>query len=325
MFISGNTLRHEMNRAGRQHTPFLFGVDFELQNAFFIESPLLGSEVLFDFCGVTNASPGHDFPQFRLDSFPENRDSYAQRFDVISQGLKRGDSFLANLTIRTEIETNYSLRQIFDSSQAMYKLYVPGKFVCFSPERFVRIEDGRIFSHPMKGTIDAQIPDAERMILENAKERAEHNTIVDLIRNDLNMVAQKVRVNRFRYIDKIETNSGAILQVSSEIEGQLPQNYHEQLGDILFRLLPAGSVSGAPKEATLDLIRKAEKMPRGFYTGVAGYYDGNSLDSCVLIRLIEADNGAYHFRSGGGITINSDCESEYLEAIQKIYVPIIKG
>lgn len=314
-----------MNRAGESRMPFLFGVDFELQNAFFIENPLLQPDVLFDFCGVTNASVINDFPQFHLKAFPESEDTYARRFNIIQGGLMRGDSFLANLTIRTKIETNYTLRQIFDCSKALYRLYMPGKFVCFSPERFVRIKEGKIFSHPMKGTIDAQIPNAERVILEDAKERAEHNTIVDLIRNDLNRVAQRVHVNRFRYIDRIETNAGAILQVSSEIEGELPSDYHERLGDILFKLLPAGSVSGAPKEATLALIRKAEERPRGYYSGIAGYYDGDGLDSCVLIRLIENACGSYYFRSGGGITINSDCQREYLEAIQKIYVPLRKN
>src|SRR5690606_9937144 len=119
----------------------------------------------------------------------------------------------------------------------------------------------------------------------------------------------------------VETNHGAILQVSSEIEGELPGNYAGKIGSLLVELLPAGSVSGAPKKATVDLIRRAEEQPRGFYTGVAGYFDGEDLDSGVLIRFIEATEDGLFFRSGGGITVNSDCRKEYAEALRKIYLP----
>ena len=87
-------------------------------------------------------------------------------------------------------------------------------------------------------------------------------------------------------------------------------------------MLPAGSVSGAPKTATIHLIHKAEQeQKRGFYTGVFGYYDGERLDSGVLIRYIEKVQGKFYFRSGGGITVNSNCLSEYNETIEKIYLP----
>ena len=109
--------------------------------------------------------------------------------------------------------------------------------------------------------------------------------------------------------------------MSSEIEGILPEGYLDSLGNLVIDLLPAGSVSGAPKEATLGIIGDAEKEPRGFYTGVAGYFDGESLDSFVLIRFIEQHGGHFFFRSGGGITANSDCRKEYEEAIHKVYLP----
>lgn len=96
------------------------------------------------------------------------------------------------------------------------------------------------------------------------------------------------------------------------------------MGNLVFSLLPAGSVSGAPKSSTLRLIQKAEAMPRGFYTGVFGLFDGMSLDSAVMIRYIEQDGESQmYFRSGGGLTINSQAEDEYREVIQKIYLPII--
>jgi len=94
------------------------------------------------------------------------------------------------------------------------------------------------------------------------------------------------------------------------------------LGNILARLLPAGSVSGAPKSRTLEIIRQTEGDKRGYYTGVFGIFDGESLDSGVMIRFIEKQGSKYFYRSGGGITTQSSSESEYQEAIDKVYVPI---
>jgi para-aminobenzoate synthetase component 1 len=86
-------------------------------------------------------------------------------------------------------------------------------------------------------------------------------------------------------------------------------------------LLPAGSISGAPKEKTREIIRNAEKEARGFYTGIAGIYDGETLDSCVMIRYVEKQGEKTFYRSGGGITFQSEEGSEYNELIDKIYVP----
>ena len=208
-------------------------------------------------------------------------------------------------------------------AEAPYLLYVPGRFVCFSPERFVRIAGGRIATNPMKGTINASVPDARQTILNDPKETAEHNTVVDLLRNDLSIHADRVHVERFRYIDRIATRRGDILQVSSEIAGRLPAGYEARMGDILFDMLPAGSVSGAPKSSTLRIIREAEGESRGYYTGVFGYFDGQTLDSAVLIRFIEEEQGRMYFRSGGGITAYSDCRSEYEEVIEKVYLPFV--
>ena len=142
------------------------------------------------------------------------------------------------------------------------------------------------------------------------------------MRNDLARVATNVRVEDFRYIDRVKTLQGELLQVSSRIAADLPPNASEHLGDILFTLLPAGSISGAPKEATLQAIAEAEGEPRGFYTGVFGYFDGKDLDTGVLIRFIaEHPDGSLRYHSGGGITINSLCHDEYRESIAKVYLP----
>ena len=174
----------------------------------------------------------------------------------------------------------------------------------------------------MKGTIDASVENAAETILNDPKEIAEHRVSVELLCDDLREIATDLTVKRFRYIDTLKTSKGEILQVSSEIEGTLPDDWAENIGTLIFKLLPAGSIAGVPKNASLDIIREAEQEPRGYYTGIAGYFDGKTLDTCVLIRFIEQQGDKLFFRSGGGVTINSVCEKEYREAIRKVYLPL---
>jgi len=251
-------------------------------------------------------------------SFPEFKKIFSQ---VIHQ-INIGNSFLTNLTFETPIETNLTLEQVFQHSQAKYKLLIPDKFVVFSPETFVKIAENKIYSHPMKGTIDAKVSNAREVILNDPKETAEHVTIVDLIRNDLSQVADEVTVQRFRYIDEIKTNEKHLLQVSSQIEGKLKNNWNTELGDMLSKLLPAGSISGAPKPETLRIIKEVESYDRGFYTGICGQFDGESLDTGVMIRFIKKENDRMIFCSGGGITSFSDAEKEYQEMVDKVYLPL---
>jgi para-aminobenzoate synthetase component I len=236
--------------------------------------------------------------------------------------LSYGDSFLTNLTIKTEVEIDCTLQELFYRSYAKYKLWLKDQFLFFSPEIFIRIENGKISSFPMKGTINAGIPGAQQVILSDTKELAEHVTMVDLIRNDLSQVASKVQVKRFRYIDEIKTTESNLLQVSSEVTGDLETDYQQHIGDIIISLLPAGSITGAPKAKTIEIIKSAEDGKRGYYSGVMGYFDGTNLDSCVMIRFIEQQEQQLYFRSGGGITTQSILESEYQEAISKVYVTV---
>ncbi len=233
-----------------------------------------------------------------------------------------GNTYLLNLTFPTQIEIKTNLLNIFLSSQAPFKLYYKNQFITFSPERFIKIENNLIQTYPMKGTIDAQIPNADEKILADEKEKAEHTMVVDLLRNDLSMVAKQVSVNQFRYIDKIKAGEKSLLQVSSKITGVLENNWHERIGDILLTLLPAGSISGAPKIKTLEIINQVENYKRGFFSGVFGYFDGNKLDSAVMIRFIERQDGKFIYKSGGGITIDSNPKLEYEEMLDKIYLPV---
>lgn len=313
------------NGFGKDKVPFLFVIDFEMQKPILIRLDEINpKEILYDIDGKTNSKDGlYKIRRFHLKKNPVDFDEYKNAFDKVMKNLKAGNTYLLNLTFPTHIETDLSLEEIFVLSKAKYKLFYKNVFVVFSPETFIKTENGKIYSYPMKGTIDASIKNARQLILDDPKEKAEHITIVDLIRNDLSMVAENVSVTKFRYIDEIKTNDKNLLQVSSEVSGELPENFKEILGEIIFKLLPAGSISGAPKEKTVQIIRAAEIIPREYYTGVFGIFDGENLFSAVMIRFIENKNGNFYYRSGGGITALSNPESEYKELIDKVYVPII--
>jgi para-aminobenzoate synthetase component 1 len=137
------------------------------------------------------------------------------------------------------------------------------------------------------------------------------------------MVAKEVHVENFRYIDRVRTHEKDLLQVSSRIAGCLPDNWRRNIGTIMFTLLPAGSVTGAPKRKTVEIIRSVETYERGYYTGVVGLYDGNMMESAVMIRFIEKSGEGMVYKSGGGITVFSKVETEYQELIDKVYVPIV--
>ncbi len=249
--------------------------------------------------------------------------AYSDAFNRVMHHLQRGDTYLINLTMPTLLDSSLTPEQIYMLSSAPYRFLWRDRFVCFSPEIFVRIDDGVISSYPMKGTIDASVPNARETILADRKEFAEHNTIVDLIRNDLSMVAEEVRVKRYRYIDEVVSRQRTLLQVSSEINGRLPAGTERSIGTIMSRLLPAGSVTGAPKKKTVAILKSVEGYDRGFYTGVFGYFDGRRLDSGVMIRFIESRGGRLCYKSGGGITAMSNLKDEYDELIKKIYLPFL--
>lgn len=317
--------RHQVNTLVRDRTPFLFAIDFELKNPWISPvSQVDPDSVLFDFNGVTNAPKPHRLNERVVDLKPRaiSFDAYRSKFLKVMHGLEYGDSFLANLTVRTPLEERLSLRDLFHQAKARYKLWMRNQFLVFSPEPFVRTRNGWIYSYPMKGTIDASVPNAIEKVLSNRKEMSEHVTIVDLIRNDLSMIASQVRVTRFRYVEPIHSKGKTLLQVSSEIAGQLDDRFYQDPGGAILSLLPAGSISGAPKEKTIELIKSAEGEKRGFYTGICGIFDGQDFDSGVMIRFIEEDQSGWYYRSGGGVTTQSDARDEYQETLDKIYVPI---
>ena len=362
----------KINRLASQDEPFLFVINYQGDKAFIrLLSDINPEECLFDFEGRGNLShvwketseeetwkketwkeeiSEEEISETTWQIEPPLYEDYERSFNIVKSNIMAGNSYLTNLTCRVPVSCNLSLEEIFHRAKGKYKLLLRRKrtltpFVCFSPETFVRIKGGRIYSYPMKGTLDASLPNAEKQLMEDRKEAAEHATIVDLIRNDLSRVAENVRVDKYRYFDVQHTNKGDILQTSSEISGRLPEDYPHHLGEILDAQLPAGSITGAPKDKTMQIIQEAEGYDRGFYTGIMGIYDQGELNSAVMIRFIEEETSPVdfeadgeknfkasegkgdeasrklYFKAGGGITSKSDCRKEYEEVIQKIYLP----
>ena len=314
----------ELDELSEKKVPFFFMIDFLMGNVLiFNEQALKSKKILVDFPSFKNAeSKISKKSEILWKSHPKSKENYQKGFEIVRNHLKRGDSYLVNYTCETKIETNLSLEDIFHQSKAKYKVLLPNQFTFFSPETFVEIRNQQVFTHPMKGTIDAAKPNAKELLKNDVKEKAEHYTVVDLLRNDLSMVADWVTLDEFQHIDYLQTSNKNLFAMSSEISGKVKPEFQNKIGSLLKTLLPAGSILGAPKPKTLEIILEAETYERGFYTGVAGYFDGENLDSCVMIRFVEKKGENLTFKSGGGITHLSKLADEYQEMKNKIYVPI---
>ncbi len=314
----------EMDELSLQKVPYFFIIDFLGEKVeIFREHEIKKAGLQIDFQNFsTPEMPDQLQKKMEWKSYPETREHFKAGFDKVQKNIRLGNSYLVNYTRKTKIETNLTLEEIFFHSSAKYKVLYKDFFVFFSPETFVKITNGNISTYPMKGTIDASLDNAAEILKNDKKEKAEHYTVVDLLRNDLSMVADEVKVDKFQYIDFIKTKQKDLYAMSSEISGKLKPEFEGKLGSIMKTLVPAGSILGAPKPKTMEIILEAEGYDRGYYTGVCGWFDGKNTDSCVMIRFIEKEGESLYFKSGGGITHMSVLEDEYQEMKNKIYVPI---
>lgn len=313
-----------MDTYGSEAQPFLFFTNYNSKKWFVSRLEDVDPKlVLYNFNGRKNylAERDRPIPEIRRKDFVSFK-KYKKGFNKIKKEILYGNSYLCNYTCRTKIKLKGSMKDVFIHADARYKLWFKSKFVVFSPETFVKIKKQSISSYPMKGTISADHPDNKNRLIQDKKERAEHYTITDLIRNDLSMVANHVLVPEYRYMDRLHTSDGDIFQTSSHVQGQLESDYLNRIGQIIARLLPAGSITGAPKIMTRKIIKKVENHKRGFYTGICGIFDGSQLDSGVMIRFIKKQNKSYYYCSGGGLTSQSNVHNEFKEYKQKIYLPI---
>ena len=317
-----STFREALNDYGKRREPCFFVVDFD-KTHFHIE-PLddPSGKVWYDVDGVGYDAPLLTKTKIALHKKPISKERYTHAFNEVIEQIKSGNTYLLNLTFPTKLDGTLSLEQLYHASDAPFRCMMKDTFVCFSPERFIKIYREAIHTYPMKGTIDAAIPHAKGIILSDPKEMAEHVMVVDLLRNDLSMIASHVCVQQFRYVEKIKAGEKELLHVSSEVTGLMHQGWQDRLGDIFDRVLPAGSITGTPKKKTVEIIKAVEGYERGFFTGVFGIYDGENVDSAVMIRYIEKSEDGYVYKSGGGITLESDVNAEYQEMCDKVYVPV---
>ncbi len=312
-------LKNLLNKYGSLKEPFFFTISYDLSKFYIKALKDLPEEISFE---INDKVSSKISKPLEVEKYPLSYDEYKKKFDFIQEQIKEGNSYLLNLTSKTLINPNLTLDEIYERANAKFKLKFFDDFVCFSPEKFIEIKKNKIYTYPMKGTIDSKIPNAQAKILGDIKEMAEHTMVVDLLRNDLGIVANKIKVDKFRYIDKINAGDKKLLQVSSKISGHLDDTWHENIGNILTSLLPAGSITGTPKKKTVEILKDIEAYARDYYTGIFGVYDGLSLDSAVMIRFIEKDEkGNLYYKSGGGITCDSNCALEYKELVDKIYLP----
>lgn len=309
----------KINRLSKLSLPFITICDFLMNECIVCELADAENEgIFFEFGCLEDHKKDPSIKGGVLSKEPPPFEEYKKKFDLVIEEIKRGNVYLLNLCCKSEIRSNLSLEEIYRYAKAPFKLYLKDRFVSFTPEPFVSIKGDRITTNPMKGTINANIKDAKELLLGNKKELAEHVMVVDLLRNDLGRVAREIRVDEFRYVERVNS----VLQSSSKISGKLNRPLKGNLGDILAALLPAGSISGTPKISALNIIKRVEGFERGFFSGVCGVYNGEEFRSFVLIRFVEKEGGKLYYKSGGGITLDSDVYAEYNEMCEKIYLPI---
>lgn len=237
-----------------------------------------------------------------------------------------GDIYQVNLSQRFSApwrgapwELYQRLRRINPSPFAAYLQYESFAVVSASPERFLRRAGERLETRPIKGTRPRGATPAEdrrlaRELAASAKDRAEHIMIVDLERNDLGRVAEigSVRVAKMMALERFPT----VHHLVSTIEARLPRE--RTAGEVLRAAFPGGSITGAPKIRSMEIIDELEPVSRGVYTGAIGYLSATGdFDLNIAIRTLVVKDGMAHFHVGGGIVADSDPEAEYQETLDK--------
>jgi para-aminobenzoate synthetase/4-amino-4-deoxychorismate lyase len=247
---------------------------------------------------------------------------YAQKIQAIKRYIEAGDTYQVNFTDSVKVVNPHDPAAVFAvlsrAQPVAYSalLHVGNQHILsLSPELFFRIRDGRIVTRPMKGTIprglDLQEDDRQAVRLQSdEKNRSEHIMIVDLLRNDLGRICRmgSVQVEDLFSIERYRT----LLQMTSTISGEL--NPGIRFGEILRAIFPSGSITGAPKLRTMQIIRELERHPRGVYTGAIGHIaPAGEATFNVAIRTLVLRDGVATMGVGGGIVADSDPASEYRE------------
>lgn len=240
--------------------------------------------------------------------------------------IKEGDIFQVVLSNRLEADyegslynTYVKLREINPSPYMFYFSSDDIEIAGASPETLVKLEDGRLHTFPLAGTrprgkTDEKDVELERQLLSDEKERSEHNMLVDLGRNDIGKISKFGSVEVEQYM-KIHRYSH-VMHIGSTVGGDIRED--KTALDAVDAILPAGTLSGAPKIRACEIINELENNKRGIYGGAIGYIDltGN-LDTCIAIRIAFKKNGKVFIRSGAGIVNDSVPENEHQECLNK--------
>ncbi|MCR4437055.1 MAG: anthranilate synthase component I [Clostridiales bacterium] len=255
-----------------------------------------------------------------------SKETYCKNVEKAKNYIKNGDIFQVVLSQRLCVETDNdpfnvyrALRVINPSPYMFYLKFSDYRLVGASPEMLVRVENKRVETCPIAGTRkrgNTEEEDArlEKELLADEKERAEHTMLVDLGRNDIGRVSKygTVAVKDFMHVEKYSH----VMHMVTNIQGELDQG--KTAFDALMSLLPAGTLSGAPKVRAMQIIDELETVKRGPYGGAIGYisFNGN-LDSCITIRTILFKGKIAYVQAGAGIVADSVPENEYLESLNK--------
>ena len=252
--------------------------------------------------------------------------SYCRMVEQGKHYIKEGDIFQVVLSNRLEAEMEGSLlnayRALRTTNPSPYMFYfsgTDGEIAGASPETLVKLEEEKLYTFPLAGTrprgsTEEEDLQLEKELLADEKERAEHNMLVDLGRNDIGKISRvgTVKVEKYMSIERYSH----VMHIGSTVSGLLRPD--RDALDAVDAILPAGTLSGAPKLRACEIINQLENNKRGIYGGAIGYiaFTGN-LDTCIAIRLAFSKNGKVFIRSGAGIVADSDPVKEYRECIQK--------
>jgi len=240
--------------------------------------------------------------------------------------IKEGDIFQCVVSNRREAEFDGSLlnayRVLRTLNPSPYMFYLSGgnvELTGASPETLVKLTDGKMYTFPIAGTMRRGKNEAEDLAIEeklinNEKELAEHNMLVDLGRNDLGKIAKfgSVKVEALHMLQRFSH----VIHITSTVSGDI-QDGKDAL-DAIGATLPAGTLSGAPKIRAIEILHELEKSPRGVYGGAVGYIDfSGNMDVCIGIRMAMNKGGKVYVRAGAGIVRDSVPASEYNETLIK--------
>ncbi|MDQ7093207.1 anthranilate synthase component I [Desulfosporosinus sp. PR] len=251
---------------------------------------------------------------------------YCEMVDKAKHYIREGDIFQVVLSNRLEADFEGSLlnpyRVLRTLNPSPYMFYISSdelEIAGASPETLVKLQEGKLYTFPLAGTkprgkTDEEDLRNEKELLSDPKELAEHNMLVDLGRNDLGKISQFGTVSVEKYLS-IERFSH-VMHLGSTVQGEIREDKNAL--DAVEAVLPAGTLSGAPKLRACEIINELENNKRGIYGGAIGYLDftGN-LDTCIAIRIVFKKNGKVFVRSGAGIVADSVPEKEYQECINK--------